>query len=567
MILRKTLCCGGLVAAAMLLLPLFAQPSQAQETPAAKAQAPANQAILRSGLGGTYFVAKPLKQRYDGLVKEVRVLEAAINKGTIDENDALAEIRNLQDELAKTREALEKQKVFVPAAKVHTRTETTTFELGKERLLLIVAGKVRVVGWDGPQVKCVLEKTVLGVGDQSVDDQIKAIKVVHQHRRAPEKVGNTREQWEADFRKQDAAPGAKPPSAKTQEFRRTIMEQSLAQNALFSPLQAKEIDAVEIEGLTHEQGNRYMSLEVESPGGEGSHGGDWQRHASLTVYVPYAPPCRTVAVLGGRGGLDVQSLELESSLVIRGEGSRDYSGQFRIVGLAGSVTAQDIPIEVLEHVLGDVSIRLTAYGEDSGTRYESDMRTLYTVPPGKYVYKNIVGNVRARFCRADLHLEGIAGAIDVDNEFGDTLLVAREDLSLPLARSIRFPTGYAMTHAALLAKAHRIVSESGHVEVHLAEKAKRPDGLPLLALTECGTIRTIGAGDALENVSFEAASGDPQGNRRSWRGFASKGKDGSASRALLERFGRPAAILAGKDRSAGLDLVSRSGSIRIVYGQ
>ena len=172
----------------------------------------------------------------------------------------------------------------------------------------------------------------------------------------------------------------------------------------------------------------------------------------------------------------------------------------------------------------------------------------------------------ARFCRADLRLEGIAGAIDVDNEFGDTLLVAREDLSLPLARSIRFPTGYAMTPAALLAKAHRIVSESGHVEVHLAEKARQPDGLPLLALTECGTIRTIGAGDALENVHFTPAAGGSLG-RRSWRGFASKGKASSPPGLSLERFERPAAILAGKDRSAGLDLISRAGSIRIVYGQ
>jgi len=527
---------SGAIGAFLLLAAVLIRPGPGQEIPRARATPPPDQAILRHGLGGAYFVTKSLKQRYDNLVKTVRVLEAEINKGTIDEKDALQEIGDLREELAKTREALEKQKVFVSAAKVRTQSETTAFQLGKEGLLLIVASKVRIVGWDQPEVKCVLEKAVLSADDQPVDDQLKALKVVHQHRRATEEVGKTREELAETRKAQDSAPGAKPPAPKALEARKKFDEEYLASWSLFRPMQGKEIDVLKIDGLDWAQGNQNIMIDVRSPLGEGRVGSDFQRHASLTVYVPHAPRCRLVGVSGGQEGLDVQSLR--SSLVIRGQhvmgqGYWESEREFRIRGLHGSLTTEDVPIQRLEDVVGDVSIVLTA-DSDSGVRRQ---------------YKKITGDLRAWFCRADLHLEEIAGTIDVKNEFGDTLLVAKQ---MP----------------PLLSKAHRIVSESGHIEVHFAGDAEKWQRLPLVALTECGTVRTVGAGDALDDaldkVSFSVAAGDPWGNHRAWQGSISRRKGEGPH---LSPFERPAEVLQGKDRSPGLDLISRGGSIRIVYGE
>ena len=49
------------------------------------------------------------------------------------------------------------------------------YELGPYRLLVITADNIRIEGWDGPQVKCVLEKTVLAPDDNPVDDHLKGL--------------------------------------------------------------------------------------------------------------------------------------------------------------------------------------------------------------------------------------------------------------------------------------------------------------------------------------------------------------------------------------------------------
>jgi len=522
--------------AAMLLAAVLSPPTQGQEIPKARAQAPANHALLKGGLGGGYFVTKALREKYDRLVREVAALEAEIDAGGIAEADAAREIHRLIEDLNQTRADIEKQKVFVPAAKVRTRSETTTFDLGSERCLLICAGKVRIEGWDEPRVKCVLDMTVLSAGDQPADDQFKALKIVHQHRRAPERVGKTREELEAGQKAQDSAPGARPPDQKQLDSRRKFNEKYLASCSLFRPLQGKEIDLLEIEGLTYEQGNRQVRFEVESAGGEDFHGADWQRHASLTIYVP---PCRIVAVLGGLGGLDVESLQ--ASMVVRGTESRDYHAVSKILHLQGSLAVEGVPIQMLADVEGDVSITLTAPSEDSGVRHEGNMRTAYIARPDTLECGDIRGNLRARICRANLVAGKILGTIDVKNEFGETFF--RADNDQPMAN-----------------KAHRIVSESGRIEVVLP--GNLTGAIPLAALTECGTVRTIGADDTLENVQFTTHSGDQQVTR-TWRGFATRQNAAAPSMALFER---PAEVLLGKERSPGLDLISRAGSIRIHYG-
>src|SRR5208337_4740624 len=97
-------------------------------------------------------------------------------------------------------------------------------------------------------------------------------------------------------------------------------------------------------------------------------------------------------------------------------------------------------------VRGDVSITLTAYPGDSGNMHEGGTQNVYVQPPEPYVYRNIVGDFRGWFVRADLRLERVSGKVDVRNEFGDT----------------RWAPGMVLSR-----QAHRVISESGLIEIQL----------------------------------------------------------------------------------------------------
>jgi hypothetical protein len=165
-------------------------------------------------------------------------------------------------------------------------------------------------------------------------------------------------------------------------------------------------------------------------------------------------------------------------------------------------------------------------------------RTLYTPPPRTLTCRNIDGGLTAWFTRADLKVEKVSGRLDVRNEFGNT----------------------AVTVAAPLAeKPHRVLSESGRVDVRLTAKAL--GSLPVQALTNCGTVRTDAPQDVLEDTSFTLGR-DPTGASRNWRGVKSVRKGGGDFFAATDRL---AAVLAGGDRSPGLDLISRCGVVRVTY--
>jgi hypothetical protein len=499
--------------------------ARAEDAPSAKGEAPPNQVVYQQGLGGAYFVPRPLKEQYDRLVAKVRALQAEIMEGRIDSQDAKREVLGLQRDLSLVRQQLEAAKTLVQAGKVHRQTETITFELGKERCLFIAAGRVRIVGWDQPQVKCVLEKTVLSAGGEPVEDDFRGIKLVHRHGRAREEVGATREEFEADEKKRKG-----PPS----EARKKLIEEILAYNAPFQPFQGKEIDLVAIQGLTHQEGNRQISFDLESPGGEGVVGHQWRRHASLTVY---APACRKVGLHGGRGGLTVESLK--TGLVVRGGGDRGYEGEFKIKDVLGPVSLDNVPIQTIENIQGNVSVTLTEYPGNSGTRHDASGQTFYVEPPEPSTFSNIQGDLQAWFVRANVALSKVGGKVDVKNEFGDTAFT----IDGPLAP-----------------KAHRILSESGRIDVQFAGKAL--GSLPLLAaLTGTGVVRVAGEAGEMEmkSVNFAGPLG-PEWGRRGWKGFTSS-REPFAGLAQMQRM---PAILSGGDRPPGLDLISRNGTIRLV---
>jgi hypothetical protein len=528
----------------LLLIALFSFSSTAAlaEQPRAKAFAPENHLQLKDTASGTYYVAKPLKEEYDRLLGRLRVLQGDIESERTTGAEALRNLKALQTDLVRLRDEIEKKKTFVPVAKTHVQTDTTTFELGSERLLVITADNVHLVGWEGPGVKVELEKTILSTDGKLDEAEMKGLKVVHKHVRAPEKVGRTKEEnetEEAAFLKTKDGQALTPAN---REWRKKFHGEIQAHYAIYGDFQGKEIDTLEIEGLTHDQGNRQMTLEVDSKDGDGSHRSVWRRHARLTVYVP---ECKAVAI---RGGLETLNIEnVKSSLVLTADDShnRDYHSESRIRGVTGSVTARSIPLHAIEDVSGDVSLTCTVDLANSGTTHDggSDpgqvLRTFHVYRALPCSVKNIGGSFQAWLCRVDLDVQDVAGRIDVRNEFGDTRL----KLSKSLAK-----------------EPHRIVSEAGRIELNCSPASLGE--LPLWATTQCGNVRTNAQRELLDSYNFTQGTSS-EGVSRSWNGLRrAKKPDAKFDFAEFEESStRADKALHGQTRSAGLDLLSRGGTV------
>ena len=525
-----------------LLIALFACTAgatvraQESEIPKATAKAPPGQAIVGAKLGGSFFAPKPLKERYDELQGKMKTLEREIAEGRISGNQANAAIATLKAELFTIRQEIDRQKTFVPVARLHTKSDETSFELGPERRLLILADKVRIVGWDRPEVKCVLEKIVLTAGDEPVAEHLEKIRLVHEHRSAEKEVGKTAEEMETEHARYLESEEGKKLDAKAREWRRGFLDQNKGYGRIYRPLQGRTIDVISVKGFSHAEGNRQITLDVRSDQGEGSMSSQWQRHATLTVYVP---ACEVVAVQGGLGGLDVESVE--AAVIVRGDGDRDYHGKFRVSGVKGSLTVDRLPLQSIDKVSGDVDVTMYAYLGNSGNRHADGMRTSYVFPPENYVYTNIAGDFRGRFVRADLNLLGLGGNIDVVNEYGKTVL----NIDKPLPEA-----------------AHRIISLGGHIEVNAGMHAFAD--VEVLAASECGTVR-VGSDDrAFKDFSWTIAM--PDGASRGWHGYERRHQDaaGSDSGPQFPRFERVSQALNGDERSPGLDVISRGGGIQIL---
>lgn len=507
------------------------EPARLQAT----GEVPAGHVVLKSTLGGAYCIARPLKERYDKLLGAVQAVQADLDAERIEAADALEELESLQRELKTLRAEIEAKKVLVSPLKVHRQTETTTFEMGKARRLVMTADNIRVEGWDGSQVKCVLEKVVLAVDDQPVDAHLRELKVARRYGSAPDLVGKTTAERDAEERKfLDSAEGRKL-TATQREHRAQVLEEIAGSYELYREFQGQEIDTLAIEGLTHEQGNRWVSLDFPSADGGGSyHMGTWQRSAALTVYVP---TCQAVALRGCKVNLAVSGVHAAVILTAQGSQDNDYDGTFTVRDVWGALTVQEAPLDRLEQIHGDVSIRATTEMVNTGTRHEGGQRTLYSPPPRALTCRGIEGDFTAWFTRAQLSLAGIKGRIDVRNEFGDTTLTIDQTLA---------------------EQAHRVISESGRVELRGSKAALRR--LPLMVLTNCGTVRTNAEQSALEDTSFAVAR-DWMGTSRNWRGLVSRSSSGPL--AFMERTDRVVAVMKGAGRSPGLDLVTRGGAARV----
>ncbi len=240
-------------------------------------------------------------------------------------------------------------------------------------------------------------------------------------------------------------------------------------------------------------------------------------------------------------GVDISGVNAHLILTSAGSRDRDYNGKFSIRGLLGSLTLANVPMDVIDDVHGNISIESTTEMVNRGTHHTGGFRTAYSPPPRRCEISNVDGNVTTHFTRANLHLHGISGVINIQNDFGDT--------------------DYSIT-AALAAGSHRIVSQSGLVRVALGPDVKLT--LPIFVATNCGTARTNFGRNDLEDLSVTYVS-EHDSIRRDWRAFHTP--VGREFNARFPLYSRPDKILFDEKRTDGLDLISRSGQVELVQAE
>jgi hypothetical protein len=477
-------------------------------------------------MAGAYYIARPLMEKYERLRKAVAELRSEINSARIDPARARTQVASLQTELNDLLQTIDRAKLYIPGATVHKRTETTNVPIRPDDLLLVDCENVDIRGWDGPDLRCVLEKTVLDDDSGKVADDFAGIELVSRKASGKELFG-----YYIDVRDQ---PKFKDNKDMQRELRRFP----------FSEFLDREFPYVTLKGLVHEEGNRQINVTVRSERGDGFSSSQWRRHATLTLLVPR---CQRVGVRGGLGRLKV--LDLNAGLTVLGTGNRDYTALYEVRNLGGSLSADNIALQRIDGVKGSVSVTATAYGENRGTEHGPDGVTAVSYEPKESVYRNIDGDLRARFCWAKLTIGDVGGRVDVENDFGDTIWQSDRELAQKADS--------------------RVVSQSGTITLRLGTRA--PGSLKVIVFTECGKLRRgpnveKALGAWFEESSFQSGHGDDF--LRSWTSWTRRpGRQSDNSRPDWEesfaRMSRAADALYGRPRSPGIDVVSRSGTITV----
>jgi hypothetical protein len=505
-----------------------AQDKGATEALESSAVAPPNTRSMGSVLGGAYFADEQLLDRYEALKTRLAQIREDIALGTASGRDALESLARIEEESKRLRTEVEEAKVLVSAFQVYSKTSEETFPLGDERLVIVTGDHVTVRGWDGPGIKCVVEKTILAK-QQPDDSQFDAIQVSHELTLAAEKVGLTREQRDEQERAFLASEAGRKLTDEQRASRQALVDEIHHSYDDYVAFQGREANTLQLKGLTHQEGNRNLTLRINSPGGGGTMASQWQRHATMTVYVP---PCKALAIRGCQAGLDIQDVECDLLLTTHDSRDRQYDGSFAVRGVKGNVTIDQAPVRVLSQVSGNVRFTATREFVNSGRRHEGGTRTFSPYATHETRIDHVEGDLQATFLRTDLRLSAIAGTLDVVNEHGSTHLA----VDAPGAR-----------------RACRVVSQSGSIRVDGPAEILRE--MPIYAYTQCGRLHTNLPREILDDANF--STGRPE---RNWHGFVTPAED----RFAFGRFNRPAAVLDNQQRTPGLDLISGAGTVSIL---
>ena len=490
--------------------------------------APPNSRELRSTPGGAFFVDKGLLERYESLKARLLQIREDISLGNASGESAMRSLASIEAESKRLRTELERKKVLVSAFRVYSKTSKQTFPLGDERLVIVTGDHVVVRGWQGPGLRCVVEKTIVAK-EQPEDAEFDRIQVNHELTAAEEKVGLTREKRDQQEREFLASENGRNLTDEQRAKRQELVDQIHRSYDVYAAFQGRRANTIQLTGLTYQEGNRNLTMRIESPGGGGGVSSQWQKRATMTVYVP---KCKVLALRGCLVGLDVRDIDCDLVLTTHDSKAREYEGEFTVHGVKGNVTIDQVPVHSLSQVTGDVRFSATNEFVNSGTHHQSNMRTFSPYQTHVTQVANINGDLFAKFLRTDLRLSAIRGRLDVINQYGTTRLAI---------------------DAVDTKRAHRIVSHSGSINVHGPSQVLA--STPIYAHTQCGRLHTNMSRDILDDVSF--STGQPQWG---WHGFVTPSKE----RFDFGKFDRPASALENRTRAAGLDLVSDAGTVSIL---
>lgn len=478
-----------LLTAISILLLSTAASGQGKKDDRAKATGPEGFVLFGHTLGGGFFVPKELMKEYEELQSRLDQIKTKLEEGSISGRDAVAETEKLRKSLTEIREKLEKSKVLVSAARVHRVEEALTFDPSPEKLLVITADRVKVVGTDDAKVTVKLEKIFLNADGKPAEKDLAKIELLHKRGIDPDVVGKTKAERDADEEKFRAQQKGKPVNEAAMKFRQEINDSIVKRYLPYESFQGKSFDHLSLHGLTFQEGNRQISIDLFNHGNSGgTYSSVWQRHASMTVFVPKG---LLVAVRGARRGLEIR--DLEGSVVVTAEGShdRDYEATFTIQGVKGNVNVVNFPIHQLENIRGDVTVEAPADFANSGTTHSNGERFFHYFKPNDCTVREVTGRLKMRVGRLGLKLEKLHGGCDVRNLHGDTTVIIAD----------RLPE-----------KLYRFQSVSGSVRVDV--EASSFATVPVVFGTNYGTLLTNTRQDQFKDFSYSIGS-----ESRNWHGF------------------------------------------------
>lgn len=500
-------------------------PGQVDENEPATAIAPAGFGILEHVSTGVFYADKNMLARYNELVDRVKRLRKRIATGDTSTKVAQQELQDLRDQLTVLRELIDDNKVLVEPYKSYSKTEEIDFPLSESGMIVITADNVRIKGWDGPGIRCVMEKTVLS-SEEPDESEFAGISVKHALRVADDWVGQTDEARMAGEKKFLDSEQGQQLSDSSKANRARLVAEIHGSYSMYKPFQGELINTLLIDGLTFQKGNRMIEGNTKSPGGAATSGGYWKRAAKVTVLVP---PCKQVAVRGCQVSIYIN--EVKTNLVLTNHGSRDrdYNGTFVVDDVEGDVVVHQAPIRSLTNIRGTLTVTQNDEFCDRSTMHSDGYRTIVPAATAKTTFRAISGDVNARILRTDLELREIGGTVDVQNDYGDTKWFIENKLK---------------------EAPHRLMSHSGAVEFITAKASLA--GIPVYAFSQAGVARTTFTRQQFEDRSFSTGG-------RGWYGFNTAG----ATADLFQAFTRHRLAVENVDRADGIDLISHAGDVTV----
>ncbi len=508
------------------LLALTPHGAYSDEPEEESAQAPPNHTLFRRSFGGAYFIPNALSEQYEELTSRVDKLRETLDTDDSDTANALREVEQLTKSLEALRAKIEKAERFVSPVKIFEQTDTYEFDLAQEPRVVIVADQIRLSSWDGPGIRCVLKKSIIAK-EQPAAAEFKKLLVEHELQVPSELVGETEAErkgrTEAFFASEDGQKATEKQRAWRLKFDQEIADSQ----AKYREFQGQPAHILRVRGLGNGE-RTWISINLESDGGSGSSGGEWDRRAELTVHLPRQA---IAAVLGCQVGVHVENYEGTLLLTTAESTDRDYNGVFTVAGVKGDFASYGVPLQTISQIEGAVTLDGTNVMRNGGTRHADGLRRMTLDLSGETSIRGIMGSLTARYLQTRLKVADITGTLDLENRYGPTLV--------------------ELTDGIDLAGSHRIVTESGTIRLQLPQ--------PILSLTpwtlytQVGEVRVNVKREVLEDIHFSTGN-------HSWNGMITP-RNRDEPGGMMQDFERPQAALDNEERTPGFDVISRAGRI------